>query len=233
MLKYFFLTFFLVAVAVVAIAGFRGTTSPQPPIEIFPDMDHQPKYQPQHPSAFFADHRGARRAVTGTVPQGFTLPGAYYTTSASNNRETPSNKGFSQANDYYNTGKMAQVYGDGVPIEVTGAIMNRGRERFEINCAVCHGSAGAGNGIVAQSGLVGVANLHDERLRVMPDGQIFNTITYGKNTMGPYGPQITVEDRWAIVAYLRALQHSQYAKLDDVPPEHRAELDPQPAVAKP
>jgi len=233
MLKYFFLTFILVAVAVVAIAGFRGETSPRPPIEILPDMDHQPKYQPQHPSDFFADHRGARRPVTGTVAQGFTMPGAYYTTTASNSRVTPSNKGFSGANDYYNTGKMAEFYGDGMPIEVSAAMIHRGRERFDINCSVCHGAAGAGNGIVAQSGMVGVANLHDERIRTMPDGQIFNTITHGKNTMGPYGPQITVEDRWAIVAYLRALQRSQFAKLDDVPPEHRAALDQAAGAAKP
>jgi mono/diheme cytochrome c family protein len=122
---------------------------------------------------------------------------------------------------------MGDVYGSGIPEPVTAELLARGQERFNINCAVCHGATGVGNGIVSQYGLNGVANLQQERLRNMPEGQIFNRITYGYNTMGEYGQQVTVEDRWAIIAYIRALQRSQNAKLDDVPQPMRASLDNQ------
>src|SRR5438093_9623212 len=87
---------------------------------------------------------------------------------------------------------------------------------------MCHGAAAAGNGITKQYGLATVVTLQDERIRKMSDGEIFNTITNGKNTMMAYGPNIIVPDRWAIIAYLRALQRSQNAAIADVPPEHRA-----------
>ena len=194
----------------------------QPPIEIFPDMDHQPKYQPQHPSEFFADGRSSRPPVEGTVPIGYTLPHRYLQVPASN--LTLESHGFTNHPDYYNTGRMGDVYGDGLPMEVTEALLHRGQERYDINCAICHGRTGAGNGIVTQYGLVAVANFHDERIRTMPDGQIFSTITNGKNTMGAYGPQIAVEDRWAIVAYIRALELSQAARFADLPAPKQQEL---------
>jgi hypothetical protein len=97
---------------------------------------------------------------------------------------------------------------------------------------MCHGAAAAGNGITKQYGLATVVSLQDERLRKMSDGEIFNTITHGKNTMLAYGPTIIVPDRWAIIAYLRALQRSQNATAADVPPDHRADLD-KPAETKP
>ena len=113
--------------------------------------------------------------------------------------------------------------------------MERGKQRFDINCAVCHGPLAAGDGMVKQYGMATIVTLQDERIRKMSDGEIFNTITHGKNTMMSYGPSITVSDRWAIIAYLRALQRSQNATEGDVPPEHRAELDkpaePAPAPA--
>src|SRR5581483_7009328 len=224
MLRSFFLIFILAVITVVAIAGFRGTHTTKPPIEIIPDMDHQPRFDPQHESAFFSDGRAARKPVDGTVPLGYTLPHAYYSTEANNNKFRQKPGAFSMAPDYYNSGKIGDVYGDGIPVEVTPEFMARGKERFTINCAVCHGATGSGNGIVTQYGLVGVANFQDNRLRTMPDGQIFNTITHGKNTMGAYGPQITVEDRWAIIAYIRALQRSQNATLNDVPQDQRAQL---------
>jgi mono/diheme cytochrome c family protein len=103
--------------------------------------------------------------------------------------------------------------------------MLRGEQRFNINCAICHGMTAAGNGIVKQYGLATVVSLQDERIRNMADGEIFNTITNGKNTMLSYGPNVTVADRWAIIAYLRALQRSQNATAADVPPEARVELE--------
>jgi len=114
-------------------------------------------------------------------------------------------------------------------LPVTRELMERGQQRFNITCAMCHGAAAMGNGIVKQHGLATVVSLQDDRLRKMSDGEIFNTITNGKNTMMAYGPNIVVADRWAIIAYLRALQRSQHATIADVPEDQRAELDKPPA----
>lgn len=224
MLKYFFAILIAGLALVLALAGFRGSLSSKPPIEIFPDMDHQPKFQPQHQNKFFSDHSSARKPVAGTVPLGYTMPGAYSSNDASNSKSADQ-KGFSKGTDYYNTGRMNGFYGDGLPAELNEVFLSRGQERYGIHCAVCHGATGQGNGIVTNYGLNGVANLLQERFRTMPDGQIFNTITHGKNTMGAYGSNIAVEDRWAIVAYIRALQRSQNAQLADVPENKRAEME--------
>ena len=224
MLRIFFALFLLGFCGVLALAGLRGWRSSEPPLQIFPDMDHQPKYQPQHRSDFFADGRGGRKWVDGAVPMGYTLPGRYLQAAASNHAF---GSAFSNLPDYANTGRMGNVYGDGLPLEVTEALLDRGEERFNIHCAVCHGRTGIGNGIVQNIGSwATVANLQDDRIRAMPDGQIFNTITNGKNTMGAYGPNIAVDDRWAIVAYLRALQRSQRGALADLPPEVQKQLAP-------
>jgi len=222
MLRYFFVIFALVTVGVISLAGFRGEKMTHPPIEIFPDMDHQPKYQPQHPSGFFADGRAARQPIGGTVPQGYTLQNSYWQTGADNLSPL---SGFTNHPDYYNSGKMGDVYGDGFPIEVSERLLARGQQRFHINCAICHDEAGTGNGIVKSYGLTTVASLQDDRLRNVPDGYLFSVITNGKNTMGAYGPQISVEDRWAIVAYLRALQKSQGVKVADLPQAKQQELN--------
>jgi len=233
MLRYFFIAFILGAVAVVALAGLRfdhgGAPSLRPPIEIFRDMDHQPKYQPQAPSKFFADGNSARKPVAGTVPLGYSLPGGYLQAGAKNGAFEPA--GFANQPDYYHTGKFGDNYGDGFPVELTVNIeklLARGQERYNIHCAVCHGKAGLANGIVGQYGVAAIANLVDDRIRAMPDGQLFSTITNGKNTMGAYGPQIAIEDRWAIVAYLRALQKSQGVKLADLPEAQQKELQAKP-----
>ena len=108
-------------------------------------------------------------------------------------------------------GRWARTGAPAFPLEVTPQLMERGEQRFNINCAICHGATAAGNGITKQYGLTTVVTLQDERIRNMADGEIFNTITHGKNTMLAYGPNVTVNDRWAIIAYLRALQRSQNA----------------------
>jgi hypothetical protein len=225
MLRAFFLIFILAAIAIISLAGFRGAHSPKPPIEIFVDMVRNPRYDPQHESDFYADTRAARAPVPGTVPLGYTVPGAFLSTGANNNKLDQEPGAFTDATDYYNTGRMGDVYGDGIPLKVTRAVLDRGQERFNINCAVCHGPVGLGNGITTQFGLVGVANFHDARIRTMPDGQIFNTITLGKNTMGAYGSNITVEDRWAIIAYIRALERADGASINDVAADQRAQLE--------
>jgi mono/diheme cytochrome c family protein len=226
MLRYFFIAFILGGISIAALAGFRGSRSAKPPIEIFPDMDHQPKFQPQHPSGFFADGRAARKVVDGTVPLGYTLPGSYLQAGARNATIQPS--GFANEPNYFNTGRIGEFYGDGFPIDVTEALVKRGQERFNINCAVCHGKAGLGNGVTSQFGIAAIANLQDDRIKQQPDGQIFNTITHGKNTMGAYGPNIAVEDRWAIVAYVRALQKSQSLQLAQLPEDRRKEIEAKP-----
>jgi mono/diheme cytochrome c family protein len=229
MLRYFFLTFILVSVCVVGLAGLRfdhgGSKMTHPPLEIFPDMDHQPRYNPQHTSAFFSDGRAARKPIPGTIPIGYNLPHSYYQVAANNRSDTA---GFTNQPDYGHTGKIGDAYGNGIPVEVNEQLMARGRERFNINCAICHGATGAGDGIIKTYGLLTVATLQDERIRTMPDGQIFSTITNGKNTMGAYGPQITVDDRWAIVAYLRALQKSQNVKLAELSEAQQKELNSKP-----
>jgi mono/diheme cytochrome c family protein len=232
MLRYFFAAFFLVTCAVLALAGFRGQKSGLPPIEIFPDMDHQPKYQPQHPNSFFSDGRSARKPVSGSIPLGYSLSGRFLQSGAKNGAPIVSGEGvvasagFTNLPDYYNTGAMGAVYGDGLPLNVSAKLVDRGQERYNINCAICHGRTGHGDGIVKQIGSwATVANLQDARIQSMPDGQIFSTITNGKNTMGAYGPQIAVEDRWAIVAYLRVLQRAQNGKLSDLTAEQRKEIE--------
>ncbi len=225
MLKYFFISTVLFTIALVAILGWQGERFERPPLEIFPDMIRQPRYDPQHTSAFFADSRAARPPVPGTVPIGYNLKGYYSTNGASNSGVAERMSGFSNGTDYYATGKIGATYGRGFPVEVNARLLARGRARYNINCAVCHGATGAANGIVTQYNLVGVASFLDQRLRDMPEGQIFNTITNGKNKMGPYGGNVAVEDRWAIIAYIRALERSQRASVADVPDSLRAQLD--------
>jgi mono/diheme cytochrome c family protein len=230
MLRGFFLIFLLIGIAIVAVFGFRGQTSTGSPIEVFPDMVRQPKVRAQAPLGFFADGRGARAPVAGTVPMGYEMPkpGSEATSGAvpvPGEMNAQPNLGFSSGTDYYNTGKMGANWGTGFPMQVDGKMMERGKQRFEINCAICHGPTAAGDGMTKQYGMATVVTLQDERIRNMADGEIFNTITHGKNTMMAYGPNITVTDRWAIIAYLRALQRSQNGTEADVPPERRAELD--------
>jgi cytochrome c5 len=249
MLRAFFVIFLLCTIAIIAVFGFRGQMSTAPPLETFPDMVRQMKVRAQAPLDLFADGRGPRLPVAGTVPIGYEMPKSASRTDSSRGEpgttETEAiavgpwshpHASFSVGTDYYNTGKMGDQWGTGIPLEVTRELMERGQQRFNITCAMCHGAAAAGNGITKQYGLATVVSLQDERLRKMSDGEIFNTITNGKNTMMAYGPNIIVPDRWAIIAYLRALQRSQNAGIADVPEDHRAELEkpasPPPAAPK-
>jgi len=229
MLRGFLVIFLLCTIAIIAVFGFRGQTSTGPPLELFPDMVRQMKVRAQAPLNFFADGRGSRVPVGGTIPIGYEMPKPETTTSlaAAVGPYTHPRAGFSAGTDYYDTGKMGDHWGTGIPVEATRELMERGQQRFNITCAMCHGAAAAGNGIVKQHGLATVVSLQDERIRKMSDGEIFNTITNGKNTMMAYGPTIIVPDRWAIIAYLRALQRSQNAAIADVPENHRAELEKQ------
>jgi hypothetical protein len=242
MLRGFFVIFGLCMIALVAVFGFRGQKSTQPPIEVFPDMVRQPKVRAQAPLVFFADGRGPRLPVIGTVPVGYEMPRPKAEAApAGSGEDAPEEShtriAFSVGTDYLNTGKMGDQWGSGIPLPVTRELIERGQQRFNITCAMCHGAAAAGNGITKQYGLATVVSLQDDRIRKMSDGEIFNTITNGKNTMMPYGSNVVVADRWAIITYLRALQRSQHATVADVPEDHRAELDkpasPPPTAATP
>ncbi|HEV3270569.1 MAG TPA: cytochrome c [Candidatus Methylacidiphilales bacterium] len=212
-LSYFFLALALAVIIVVSIAGFRGQHSAKPPFEIFPDMVYQDKVKDQVPSAFFADGMAARAPIPGTVAE-----------------EMPA------VNDYWATGKWDDTHwGDGIPahdavdggrpLQVDDANMARGRERYTISCEVCHGAAGDGKGITSKYGLNGAASYHVDRLRQEPDGQLFDTITNGKGQMLGYGATISIDDRWRIVMYIRALQRSQNAAFEDASPEEQAQLE--------
>ena len=231
MVRYFLFLLALVTILVVSVVGLRNYSflphkTKRPPIEIFPDMVRQDKVKAQAPSDFYADGRGARDHVAGTVPVGYTAPESVsQATGGGATMGSPYNVVlFTDKVNYANTGKTGTNWGNGLPFNATMATLERGRERYQIQCAVCHGATGAGNGIATKYGLVGVANLQQQRLRDMTDGEIYNTIVNGKNTMLGYGSVIQLIDRWAIVAYIRALQRSQNATMSDVPAADRAAL---------
>ena len=216
----------LTVLFIIAIAGYRGMRSTRPPIEIFSDMVRQPKIKAQVSSRFFADGRAARVPVLGTVPLGYAMPQL----KADKNSSGPYDDiHFTSGSAYSETGKMGNQWGTGMPMEVTPELLARGRERYTIYCAVCHGATAAGNGIASKFGLITIASLQQPRLREMADGEVFNTLSNGKNTMLGYGDRVQIPDRWAVVAYLRALQKSQGgATVNDVPSAERAKLEALP-----
>jgi cytochrome c5 len=166
------------------------------------EMYDQPRYKPLGKSDFFTDNRQARPLVEGTVARGTLREDSRLYAGKSGNA-------------------LVTVY----PLPVTRARLERGRERYEIYCAPCHDRTGAGNGMVVQRGYRPPPSLHIDRLRQVAVGHFYDVITNGFGAMPDYAVQITPEDRWAIVAYVRALQLSQAAPIADVPPEHRADLD--------
>jgi mono/diheme cytochrome c family protein len=208
-MRYFFLAYALIALLVVGILGVRGQKFSKPPVRIFPDMDEQDKLRAQQPDPFFADGRGGRLPVAGTQPRGFNPDGA------DSIGGIPEYE-FSGQTGYYHTGHVGDYYGNGMPEELgltqenAAELILRGRERYGIYCAVCHGASGDGNGITANYGVPVAANPNSKLSSLTPesypDGRIFEVITNGKGQMGGYGYNIPVRDRWAIVAYIHALQ---------------------------
>jgi mono/diheme cytochrome c family protein len=205
-MRYILLFFAACTVTVMLIAGKRGTISRRPPIEIFPDMNRQPKLRPQVPNAFFENGRSSQLPVVGTIAR----EDNYYADTPENTGRIPGTTNFIET----------------IPVTVTAKLLDRGEQRFNINCSPCHGAQGDGKGITVQVGAMPPTpkNLHDKLYVEMKDGEIFNTISNGKGLMGPYGANVTVEDRWAIIAYLRALQLSQLGTMDDVPEQMRSTL---------
>ncbi len=187
------------------IAKARVATSDKPRIHIIRDMDNQLRYKAQGENQLFLDGRAMRQPVPGTVARGELLE-----------------------DDHYFRGQVVENgrarWADAFPaqVQVDEALLRRGRQRYDVFCAMCHGYAGNGDGMVHQrvtrlktigqpgvEGWAAPADLHAEQIRAQPLGQVYNTIAYGKANMPPYGEQIPVHDRWAIVAYLKALQRTQ------------------------
>jgi mono/diheme cytochrome c family protein len=200
-MRHVYLITLFVAVVLVSVFGFRGTKFTSPPLDVFPEwafpgMKYQPKLRPQSESAFFADGRADRMPPPHTVARGML-----------------------RLDDHRYAGKDASgAFATSFPAALTvdAKFLERGRDRFQIYCAPCHGPAGDGNGITKRYGMGATPSYHDPRLRSMPDGEIFNTITNGKNTMLPYADKLAPDDRWAVVAYVRALQRTQQGAAADV-----------------
>jgi mono/diheme cytochrome c family protein len=164
-------------------------------------MQDQPKYKPLGANAFFADGRDARPIPAGTIARDEL-----------------------NDTDSFHTGETNGAFLDTIPLKTDSNLLHRGQERFNIYCSPCHGRTGDGNGMVAQRGVKIPADLHTDRLREVPPGYIYQVIKNGYGAMGDYGDQIPVRDRWAIVAYVRALQLSRDASLKDVPANDRGRL---------
>jgi mono/diheme cytochrome c family protein len=190
------------------IARARLVKSELPRIHVDYGMAKQPKFKAQSPNPLFADGRAMRPPVAGAVAQGDPRHDEVLFSGLSNGRWTTT-----------------------FPVPVTPTLMRRGQERFDIFCSTCHGLAGAGDGMISkradqlQEGTwVPPASYHTELIRKREVGHLFNTITHGIRNMPSYGSQVPPEDRWAIVAYVRALQRSQDARIDDVPADIRPTL---------
>jgi mono/diheme cytochrome c family protein len=208
----YLVTFFLVVLA-VSVLGFRGTIFTSPPMDVFPEwafpgMKRQPKFRPQSTSLFFADGRADRLPPLNVVQR---------------QPDTPSLR----VDDALSLGKGARgefIRGFPASLTVDDQFLRIGRDRYTIYCAPCHSAVGDGNGITKQYGMGNTPTYHDPRLRQMAEGEIYNTITKGKNTMLPYDDKLTPKERWAVVAYVRALQRAQTGTAADVPAAEKSQL---------
>ena len=185
-----------IAFGVLLVSAFVGIGCRQ-------DMHDQPKYIPLRASDFFGDGRSARPLIEGTVARGHL------------------NDDYALINGRGPDGKFVNEF----PFPVTRAVMDRGRQRFNIYCAPCHDQLGNGNGKIVRRGYRHPPSYHIDRLREVPNGYIFDVITSGFGAMPDYAAQIQPADRWAIVAYVRALQLAHNGKIDDVPADKRGELN--------
>ncbi|MDB6056954.1 MAG: cytochrome [Verrucomicrobiales bacterium] len=222
-MRYFYLGFILTVATIIGLLGFRGGMSRKPPLEIFPDMVRQAKLRPQTPSDFYKDNWSSRPHPDGTVARTkpYMIAGEQLKLDGKAvypYQETPLSTG--RINGTTNFTELS-------PVPVSAKLIDRGQERYNIYCQPCHSPTGNGQGVTGKFGVGGIADLHSRRIVEMTDGQIFYTITHGSPTglMGPYGPMISVEDRWAIVSYVRALERSQLATMADVPEADRAALN--------
>jgi mono/diheme cytochrome c family protein len=183
------------------LTGCAGQTTRQPPVYVFPDMRFQERYDPQERSTFFADRRASRTPVPGTVARGRL-----------------------KEDDPFFSGVLNNQYVGRNPLKIDANLMQTGQRRFNTYCSPCHDRTGQGRGLVGQRAVWIPTNLHEARVKSFNDGEIFNVITNGRRTMPAYRYQVTEADRWAIVAYVRALQRTTSGSMEDVPADRRAGL---------
>jgi mono/diheme cytochrome c family protein len=167
------------------------------------DMHNGPRYRPLRASEFFTDGSSARMLVENTV----------------------SRNPLTDTDELLYTGKINDAFANVFPMPITAAVLARGQQRYNIFCAPCHGRTGKGDGMIVQRGMRQPPSFMEDRLRNAAAGYFFDVMTHGFGAMQDYAAQIPVEDRWAIVAYERALQFSQHAALGDVPDDRRPDLD--------
>jgi Cytochrome C oxidase, cbb3-type, subunit III len=192
----------LMSLTLILLSCFRGTPSEKTAIHLNPNMDDQEKYKAQAKSEFFSDGRNMRMPVEGTVARGeLNEDDAFY-------------RGKDAGGNYIKT----------IPLEVTHTFIKRGQQRYNIYCSPCHSLSGDGKGIVPKRGFLPPPNFHQDKVRAFDDGYIFDVISNGVRNMPDYKKQIPVKDRWAIVAYVRALQRTQNATASDIPEDKLKEL---------
>jgi mono/diheme cytochrome c family protein len=216
-MRHVYLSTALIVILAVTVLGFRGTRFSHPPADVFPEwlfpgMKRQPKPRTMGASTFFADGRADRAPVPGTVASGYGPAGAEF-----------------RGDDALYLGKNADgswIKGFPSAIAVDAKLLARGRDRYQIYCSPCHGLVGDGNGVTKKYGMGATPTYQSDAIRQMAEGQIFNTITNGKipGNMFPYGDKLSPQDRWAVVAYVRALQRANSGTAADVPADHRSEL---------
>lgn len=197
-------------------------------------MQDQPKMKPYRGTSFFGDGLSARQPVEGTVPRGYLRSDTEFFTGKKSGRAiglpasgVPTGPQPTAANQ-----SAANAYPDDVdtfPFPVTAEVVNRGRDRYDIFCSACHGRTGYGDGIVVRRGFRRAASFHDDRLRQAPVGHFFDAITNGWGAMPSYASQLAVQDRWAIIAYIRALQLSQQPQASGTTPSQPS-ASPTPAT---
>lgn len=190
----------ILALALTA-AGCARQTSRVAPIEVWPDMDRQGKYGPQNKRAFFSDHRATRQPVAGTVARGYLKEDEVYVTGVSNGNYLGTN-----------------------PEKIDADLLKLGQNKFNTYCSPYHDRTGSGKGLVGAKALWIASNLHEDRVKVMVDGEIFQIITMGRRSMPSYRFQVAERERWAIIAYVRALQRAAITTVEDVPQDLRTEL---------
>ena len=202
-MRYFLVLIMFICVVTACLFGFRGGFSRRPPMEIFSDMKRQPRLQPQSINAFFTNGISSQPIVQGTIAR---------------------NQPFEDS--VINTGRIpgSTNFVELIPIALNSELLARGKERYQIFCSPCHSPMGDGIGITTKYNMLRAANYHDPRIIRMADGEIFNTIIHGKNLMAAYGAHVEVNDRWAVIAYIRALQLTQLGTAEDVPEQNRGAL---------
>lgn len=215
-MRIFLTLYILVIVACVSILGFRGSLTEKEPVEVFSDMDRQAKYKPQAENSFYANRQNDRLPPKLTVSRG-----------NANEQKSVFDASYNAplSGDVLRfSGKAADgEFSDVFPYEVDYELMQSGKENYSIYCASCHGAAGDGNGVTKPYGIL-ATSYHDDRLRAVPDGYLYDVISNGKGLMYGLKDRLSNKQRWSIVLYLRALQRSQNVSIETLSTAEKSEL---------